>query len=452
MPGVTISRWTMTYFAAALICLVAGLALMASGFGYPFLPAEDPASLVVIHLVAIGWLGLLFAGSLLQFVPVLASRQLHSAFLALPVLLLTVAGLFFLLAGFLGLADILPLWTWSLPLGGMLLTLAFAGLCWMVIGTLAPARPLPVPSKFVALGCVPLVGFTVVGLLFTLPLSGLSDDPHLVDLVLKAGPAHAYLGLVGWMTVTAIGVSYRLLTMFLLSPERTRATSRIVGWLTAAAIAAAIVGIILAVAGMDADPPLDLAVAIGGIAVLFYAVDIYSIFRERKRKAVEMNVLASLVAIAMLVACFLLFGISIAAGTAGDMIVPGVYLFTFGWLTGLGLGQLYKIVAFMTWLEFYGPVLGRIAVPRVQDLVNERRASAWFALYFGATATAAIALAVDGHDMFRWATVVQLMAVCALAFEFVQPRRLATVPPATGLPAGIADHHLFLPSVNGRPR
>jgi hypothetical protein len=440
----------MSYFAAALSCLVAGLILTASGFGYPSTAIEDPESLAVIHLITIGWLGFLFAGSLLQFVPVLVSRPLETPCLSLPVLLLMMGGLGFLLAGFLGLADILPMWSLALPLGGSVLTLAFAGLLWMVRRTLAAARPLPLPAKFVALGCAALVGVAVSGLLLALPLSGLTTNPYLVDFLLEAAPSHAYLGLVGWMTVTAIGVSYRLLAMFLLSPERSRMTSRAVGWLMASGLGIVACGILPAGSGISSTATIYLATAVGGVAALIYGLDVHFIFRERKRKSAEMNVLASLAAVAMLIASFVLFEASALSDLPIDLARPAAYLFVFGWLTGLGLGQLYKIVAFMTWLECYGPVLGRAPVPRVQELVNERRSSAWFLLYFGATAAATIALIAAAPTVFRWMTLAQLAAICALVFEFAQARRLAIVPQEVRLPNGARHPQLFLPSFKGR--
>ncbi|HRP18142.1 MAG TPA: thioredoxin family protein [Ginsengibacter sp.] len=90
----------MTYFASALIALLVAECLMAAGFGYPAVAAGAPETLVLVHIVAIGWLSLLMCGALFQFVPVLVARPLYDGSLPLPTLGCLVGGLIFLLLGF----------------------------------------------------------------------------------------------------------------------------------------------------------------------------------------------------------------------------------------------------------------------------------------------------------------------------------------------------------------
>ena len=91
MAGVALSRWTMSYFAAALAALIAAELLMTSGYGYPAAPVGAPETLVLVHIVVIGWLSLLMCGALFQFVPVLIARPLYSNSLPLPTLGITTA-------------------------------------------------------------------------------------------------------------------------------------------------------------------------------------------------------------------------------------------------------------------------------------------------------------------------------------------------------------------------
>jgi hypothetical protein len=449
MQGATLSRWTMSYFALACLMLVAGQGLMLAGYGYPAVAVSAPETLVLVHILAIGWLSLLMAGALLQFVPVLIARPLVGGRFAAPALLLIVAGLCALVGGFVALSGAIDLPLALLPVGGGLLLAGFVLLAAILAATLLAARPLPLPARFVAVGLSALVGVALAGFAFTLALSGTSDSLLLVRLVADGVDLHAALGLGGWLSVTAVGVSYRLLAMFLLAPETERPTSRIVWWAASLAIglvAACIPVVLLAASGVTALFAAALLLTLA--AALLYGGDVVHLYRARKRKQAELNIRATFAAFGALLLSVAL--LNLPGIRAGEGLAAVVYLFVFGWLTGLGLAQLYKIVAFLTWLEAYGPVLGRAPVPRVQDLVDEGRGRVLFWFYYGAVAAATLALFAETSGVFRAAVLVQLAATLGLIGEFIRARRLCIVPKALRAPVGTVRPHLFLPTFVSR--
>lgn len=443
MPGATLSRWTMSYFAAACLMLVAGQGLMVAGCGYPFADPGAPETLVVVHLVAIGWLSLLMAGALLQFVPVLIARPVIGGRFAAPVLLLLLGGLGSLLGGFVALSGAdLPLAL--LPIGGVMLLAGFGLFAGILAVTLLSARPLPLPARFVATGLAALVGAAFIGSAFTVALSGLAESPLLDRLVADGVALHAALGLGGWLSATAVGVSYRLFSMFLLAPEVERSTSRAAWWGASLAVGLVVVAVVFVLPGIFGAALLfAAALLLTLVAVMLYGADVLHIYCGRKRKQAELNVRASFAALGLFALSILLLNVPMLR--SGHMVAAVVYLFVFGWLTGLGLAQLYKIVAFLTWLEAYGPILGRAPVPRVQDLVDERHALILFRLYYGAVVVATMSLAAGTTGFFRMAVAGQLLATICLIREFIRARRLSIVPAALRAPVGMVRPRLFLP-------
>src|SRR5690606_17818437 len=115
--------------------------------------------------------------------------------------------------------------------------------------------------------------------------------------------------------------------------------------------------------------------------------------------------------------------------------------------TGLGLAKLYKIVAFLTWLECYGPVLGKVDAPRVQDLVVEPRAARWFWLYFAATDFVVLGLLIDSTGLARAAAAAMLLAAATIGHELLRIRRLADVSDAARLPQGVRRPRLLVSMV-----
>lgn len=447
MFGATLSRWTMSYFAAALAALLGAEILMAAGVGFPSQPLAAPLTLVLVHLVAIGWLSLLMSGALIQFVPVLVAKPLVHPELPVVALALLLTGLGSLLLGFLGMTGFsVGSMPW-LPLGAIGLAGGFALNLWNLGRTLWSARPIGLPARFVAAGLLSLVGVVALGTIFSVTLGGWTTNAAFLRLTSEGIPLHAALGLGGWLTFTAMGVSYRLLAMFMLAPEAESRTTRVALLAGAMAILVVLIGgpVCLLIFDQGVIHPLLSALVLALVSLALYGQDIMRLYRTRKRLKIELNARVFAWALGSFGLAVLLLVAVAALGPTDRQIGGVVFLLAFGWLTGLGLAKLYKIVAFLTWLECYGALLGKRPTPRVQDLVNEPRAMPWFGLYFTGVGAASLAVFLGAPLVFRGAAFAMLIATTRICFELVLTRNLAAVPEAM-LPDGYrAWPHLHLP-------
>lgn len=444
MIGVSLSRWTMSYFAAALFSLVTAESFMAGGYGYPNAAIGAPETLILVHVVAIGWLSLLMCGALFQFVPVLVAHPLHSNRLPLPTLLALLAGLAALILGFLQLAGRIDPAPPFFVFASVLLACGFALTLWNLTRTLVAAQTWPLPARFVMVGLVSLVATAGLGIIFALVIGGSTTYPPFVALTGSGLVVHAIAGLGGWLTFAAVGVSYRLLAMFMLAPELERTRTKGVLYLGASALAFALGGGALAIVY---DKNVSFALLASGVfglaAFVLYGSDVVHLYRARKRHTIELNSRMAALALASLAISIVLIIVLLGLGQLKERAAAVVFLAAFGWLSGLGLAQLYKIVAFLTWLECYGPVLGKVSTPRVQDLVVERRATKWFLLYFLAVWAGTVTLIIPNSSAFRGAAAAMLIATIGIVAQLVCARRLTDVNAAVRLPIGVHKPRLL---------
>jgi hypothetical protein len=447
MMGATLSRWTMAYFAAALLSLVAAEILMTFGFGFPAAAVISPDTLALVHLVTVGWLSLAMCGALFQFVPVLMAARPQDERISMVALVLLVTGLIALVCGFLQLGGRINLKFPLLTAAAVLLGGGFALVVWSLAFTLGKARPLPLPARFVGLGIASVAATVALGAAFALVLDGSIAYRGSRDLVMNGLPIHIIAGLGGWLTVTAAGVSYRLLAMFMLSPDVDRAGGTTTLRIAIAAVSVAVGGgLVSVVANWPLEPVLPLAMLIAFAALALYARDVVRLYRARKRKALELNSRMAAVALGNLA---LVAVLSLGLGLAGqffDYVPAIVFLTAFGWLSGLILAKMYKIVAFLTWLECYGPVLGKMPTPRVQDLVAEGPAGWWFLAFFAAVWIATAALALGAGTLFRSAAFALTIATSGIIAELIKTRRLTRVRAPSGEPDQVAAPHLLYSS------
>ena len=448
MTGAALFRWTMSYFAAALIALLAAEAMMVAGLGFPAEPLRSPSSLVLVHLITIGWLSLTMCGALCQFIPVLTERPLHSDRLALPALALLVTGLIALVLGFLRLdgrvASELPF----LSLAALLLGIGFTLVIWNLACTLWYARPLALPARFAGLGLAGVAVTAAFGTIFALVLEQTISGTFFVRIHAGALPIHIIAGLGGWLTITTAGVSYRLLAMFMLAPDIDEASGRTTLRLAAIAFGVVVGGGLAAVlAEVSLAVVLGAALIMAIAALACYGRDVLQLFQTRRRRMLELNSRMAVVALVNLALTAVLCIVLAAIGRVSEHVGAVVFLAAFGWLSGMMLAQMHKIVAFLTWLEVYGPVLGKTATPRVQDLVAERAATRWFMLFFVAVWAATGALLAGSVPAFQIAAFAMAAATAGIVGQMIKIRRLSHVPQARRLPGNAVQPTLLFAAI-----
>jgi len=383
-------------------------------------------------------------GALSQFIPVLAEKPLHSDRLPLPALALLVMGLVALVLGFLRLGGSLRFEFPFLSLAALLLGVGFTLVIWNLARTLWSARPLALPARFVAIGLAAVGAAATLGMIFALVLDQAVTGSLFVRIHAGALPIHIIAGLGGWLTITTVGVSYRLLAMFMLAPDIDDGSGRITLWFAAAALGVTVaVGFAAVLAEGSLAAVLVAAMVLAAVALALYGRDVLRLYRTRRRRTLELNSRMAGIALVNLALSAVLCVVLVALGRFAEYVGAVVFLAAFGWLTGIMLAQMYKIVAFLTWLEVYGPVMGKTATPRVQDLVAERPATRWFLLFFAGVWVATGALLAGSTSIFRIAAFAMAVATCGIVSQMMKSRRLAHVPAALRFPGNAVQPMLL---------
>lgn len=424
MPARQLSPWTIAWFGAGLAFLLAALSLGLAGAAGPG-DWSRGAGLAGVHLFTLGWLGLTMLGALIQFVPVLTARPAARPGLAPAALLATAAGTAALVAGFLWLdghgrmrGPFLAA-PWLLALGfGLVAAIILPALLARASRRLAEVR-------MVLLALMALAGLWASGTAMALELAGGAGPGLLPDGL----PLHILLGIGGWLSLAAFGVSYKLFAMFLLAPEEG-------GRLRRAAFAGAGLGLLLlmaALAALAAGHPLPAGLtaplpALPALAAGPYLAEVARIWRRRRRPQPEPNMRWSRVALVFL---------GLSAGLAAPALTRGgpwaeaaAFAALAGWLSLLTLAQMVKITSFLTWIQVFAPRIGRAPVPLVQDLTDPRAAGRGLALWAAGAAGGTLSLLLALPFGFRLSLAGMLLAALGLAWELLAIRRLSHLPPA----------------------
>jgi hypothetical protein len=351
------------FLTAPLFAIAAGLLLAWEG---PTLLVSRwmPGALAATHLLAVGYLGLIMCGALLQMLPVVAGAPVPA------VRLVGTTTHLLLTLGAAGLA-------WGLAGGGPTAILVGAGaaalgfLVFIVPVTIALARARGVAGTLLALrtAALSLVVTVILGLVLAGVVLGwmrLPDFTRLVDV-------HAAWGLMGWVGLLVMGVAIQVLPMFYVTPSYPAAMRR---WL-APSLLIGITG--ASVAWISGDGLLGrLLFGAVGLGFAGFAVTTLVLIRRRQRPRLDPTLIHWWSAMSSVCMAAVAWAFAAPPTLVGLLLLVGLGV-------GLPAGMLLKIMPFLTWFHLQHRQLasGRfdLRIPHMGSLLPTRWARAQAGLH-----------------------------------------------------------------------
>lgn len=412
-------RLAAQHFVAATLYLLAG------SIGLVWIAPDIAAGAYVsprvggiTHLFTLGWLTTTIFGALCQLLPVALGAPLRSPRVAWASFWTFVPGAGFLAAG-------VTTSSLSLLVPGVVLLTIGIGLALGNLGaTLARARTRDVTWAAMAMALAFLAVVLVLGVLLAHNL----HTGFIAGARMRVLAVHLHVALVGWVLLMIVGVSHRLLPMFLLSHGAdTRWTRR--------ALAAIATGVVVLAFGITADfLPVEWAGAllmVGGVGCFLRQA--WEFYRARVRRQLDPGMRFAAIALAFLGASAIL-GVAVLAVSAAHLRLATLYVAS-GLLGGIVLyviGFFYKIVPLLAWTVRFRGRMGKQLVPTVAQLYSARLAHVQLALMAGGVLVLGAGIATGSVHAVRCGGVLFLGGV--LVF-LAQLGRVAT---GSGLAGGKA--------------
>lgn len=365
----------LAFIGAGLACLVVAITWSALQPGLAAAPYPHPHLVALLHLWLPGFLLTVCLGAVYQLMPVILGAKLAGPRAAWVHLGLHLAGLALLVPG-------LATGRYLLAAGGGGALVAGAVIAWVIVARTfgASARRDAVAACFPLAATWLLVTFTA-GII----VASNRHHPWLPVSVLALLGAHAHLGLAGFFVTLLQGATFQLVPMFTLGELRRPR------WI-AAGLGGAQLGLLTLAAGLASEHQSltrsGAVLLVAGLACSGHALR--GTLATRRRRQLETPLRAFLLGLGLLAVAA---GLGVASRLLGAGFWPSMgaasrygLLLIPGALTLAVLGMLLKIVPFLTWMQAYGPQVGRRAVPRATDLSHPGLERTWLVLHLSALA------------------------------------------------------------------
>ncbi len=350
---------------------VAVLLMLLSGTEL-FLPYYHNKILAIIHTNILGWAMMLVYGSLYQLVPVVFETKLYSEILA---------KITFWLTGFSIIIMAYAFWTGKLDTwlvwGAYLMYTALFLFVFNISMSYKNATLKNIKTYFIIAAIFWLFLTQTEGLLMALSFKYGVYSNNLTHL-----PVHAVMGLAGFFLQMIFGVGTTLVPMFLVSHKHSEKplipsfvlynaglSILVINWWFIGYRPLIWTGWILMVAGAG-----------------FYLKFVYDAYRNRFKRILDEGMQPTILMFILLVIPVLTsFILLFQKNNQGEIALMLTTLFGFSMIFGvinlIILGQTYKTIPFIIWLERYQPYVGKYKIPLPKEVYNARLAIWQFRFY-----------------------------------------------------------------------
>lgn len=366
------------FLIAPLFGMAASLLLLWYGQGM-FASRWTPQTLALTHLITLGFLSLVMCGALLQMLPVLAG-------IAVPRVVLVGSFSHALISvGTLGLAS------------GFLLGSQF----WFkfAVTSLGLGFFLYITAVVMALWRVRMANATVVGmrmallaLLVTLVLGIILASGRagwvVLGFPLLFTDVHLAWGILGWVALLLIGVSFQVVPMFQVTPEYPR-WMRL--WLPRLLLIGLSLWTMLYVTAVTERSSLDWSIACLVTLLIGYSIFAVTTLRlqqKRQRKIVDVTLMFWRIGVTGIPLSFLVWVGARLLPSLTTVVAPDMLLgvcMLFGSAIPLINGMLYKIVPFLSWFHLQNRQLATmcmtVPIPNMKQFLPDKAAKRQFWVY-----------------------------------------------------------------------
>jgi hypothetical protein len=356
----------LRYIIAAVIAFVlfaTGVPLVAPDFMRTY---DHPHVFALVHLAVLGWITMIMMGALYQLFPVALSARIHSVSL----------GKWNFWVYSVGVGGFVPsFYLWWTPGIALFGALAVGGVIHFVANMY---RSYPSVKIWNAMAYYVLCALSWLTLTIAFGfVYALDEQFNWFDISPTLLAAHAHLGLAGWLSLTLMGVSYKLMAMFSLAHGHSErlAYANLPIWNLG--LAGLVPSLVLA---PHSHIPTIFATILLLSATVFVS-DMVLLLRHRRRKAISLEQWHAFVSFGSFLLAAVMGALMVAAGPpTSTWVVSYGYALLVGWFGFAIVGKYYKIVPFLLWVHRYSKQVGAKPVPLLRDMMDERLGYLSFAI------------------------------------------------------------------------